>query len=217
MNLPRVLLLASLTTFGALAASASDSPSEPVVEQDLQRIISSVEKKYTSVDTIQANFTQKKRDTFGDMEQDGDVVLQRPTRMRWRFTTGDESEFITDGKTLWIYTKADKQVLRMRDTSQATSTANSFLTSLDSLDEQFKITLIGTDGGPELDLVPREAGMYKRIRLALDEDLVLRGVVFTDAYDNVTDITFRDVKLNSKVDTSIFSFEVPDGVKVIDN
>lgn len=196
----------------AVAAEASAAGAAQVAD-----IVSAVEKKYAEVQTIQANFTQSKRDAFGDIQQDGDVVLQRPARMRWRFTTGDESEFVTDGGTLWIYTKADNQVLRMRDTSQATSTANSFLTSLDSLDELFKITLIDQKGGPTLELVPREPGMYKRIRLALDPELVLRRVVFTDAYDNVTDLSFRDVRLNGKVDPAMFTFQVPSGATVIDN
>lgn len=215
-----MFLLGSLITFGGLAAAASDSEggdSAAASESELQRIIKSVEEKYAGVETIQASFTQAKRDSFGKVEQDGDVVLQRPTRMRWRFTTGEESEFITDGETLWIYTKADNQVLRMRDTSQATSTANSFLTSLDSLDEQFKIALTSQVDGPVLDLVPREPGMYKRIKLSLDDDLVLRGVVFTDSYDNVTDISFRNVRLNGQVESSIFTFEIPKGVTVIDN
>ena len=167
--------------------------------------------------TIQAAFTQSKSDAFGKVEQDGDVVLQRPTRMRWRFTTGEQSEFVTDGGTLWIYTKADNQVLRMTDTSQATNTANAFLTSLDSLDEMFVVTLVAQDAGPTLDLVPREATMYKRIRLSLDPSLVLRAVVFTDVYDNVTDLRFRDVKLNGPVDPSIFTFVAPAGAAVIDN
>jgi outer membrane lipoprotein carrier protein len=214
----KLLRLAVLATFVSTVAGASEaSASPPAAASEVSQIISSVEKKYSQVHTIQAAFTQAKRDTFGAMQQDGDVVLQRPARMRWRFTSGDQSEFVTDGDTLWIYTKADNQVLRMRDTSAATTTANSFLTSLDSLDEMFTVTLVGRDGGPTLDLVPREAGMYKTIRLSLDTALVLRGIVFTDVYDNVTELSFRDVRLNGQVDAAAFKFVPPAGATVVDN
>lgn len=223
MNHSRLLLPAlalawlSVAPATSLAADPPPAGEAQATESQLAALVDAVEKKYSGVDTIRAEFTQAKADTFGKVTQDGDLVLQRPTRMRWRFTSGDESEFVTDGGTLWIYTKADNQVLRMRDTAQATSTANTFLTSLDSLDELFTIKLVDRSDGPVLDLVPREQGMYKRIRLSLDKDLVLRGVVFTDAYDNVTDLSFRDVELNSKVDPSVFTFEVPEGATVIDN
>jgi outer membrane lipoprotein carrier protein len=215
----RIFLVLGLA-FASVVPTGTSHATEPAAQgapADVSRIIASVEKKYADVHTIQAAFTQSKSDAFGKVEQDGDVVLQRPTRMRWRFTTGEQSEFVTDGGTLWIYTKADNQVLRMTDTSQATNTANAFLTSLDSLDEMFVVTLVAQDAGPTLDLVPREATMYKRIRLSLDPSLVLRAVVFTDVYDNVTDLRFRDVKLNGPVDPSIFTFVAPAGAAVIDN
>lgn len=212
---------ARLLLTSVLVALAAPAVATPVVATsaaaELAPIVTSVEEKYAQVTTIEAKFTQVKKDVFGKIQQDGDVVLKRPTKMRWRFTSGDESEFVTDGSTLWIYTKADNQVLLIEDTSQATSTANTFLTSLDSLDETFEITLIENDAGPSFDLKPRQPGMYKNIKLSLDAQLVIERVVFTDAYDNVTDIAFKDVTLNGDVDDSAFVFKVPDGAKVLKN
>ena len=209
MKLVRLLMSTAI-----IAIAAPAMAEEPV---DLSAMVASVEQKYAQVTTIEAKFTQVKKDAFGKIQQDGDVVLKRPTKMRWRFTSGDESEFVTDGSTLWIYTKADNQVLLIEDTSQATSTANTFLTSLDSLDETFDIKLLESEGGPSFDLKPRQEGMYTNIKLSLDADLVLSRVVFTDAYSNVTDIAFKDVKLNGNVDDASFVFKVPEGATVLKN
>jgi chaperone LolA len=209
------LLLTSVLV--AVATPALAEEPAPAASAQLSGIVDSVEQKYAKVTTIEAGFTQVKKDAFGKIQQDGDVILKRPTKMRWRFTSGDESEFVTDGSTLWIYTKADNQVLQIEDTSQATSTANTFLTSLDSLDETFVIRLLSNTAGPTFDLVPRKPGMYKNIRLSLTPELVLSRVIFTDAYDNVTDISFRDVKLNGTVDDSVFVFKVPTGATVLKN
>ncbi|MFK7929569.1 MAG: outer membrane lipoprotein chaperone LolA [Myxococcota bacterium] len=197
--------------------AAEPAPASAVVSPELKGIIDAVEARYAKVNTIKAGFTQIKKDAFGEVKQDGDVVLQRPTKMRWRFTSGDESSFVTDGSTLWIYTKADNQVLRISDTSQATSTANTFLTSLDSLDELFTITLVDNSDGPTLEMVPRTEGMYTSIRLSLDAKYTLKQVIFNDTYGNVTDLAFRDVKLNESVDAKVFVFEPPAGATVIDN
>lgn len=212
--LSSLLLVVGLASSPALAQDPA--PATPSA-QEVADVIAKVEAKYAKVETIQANFSQTKKDAFGKTEQDGDVALKRPTKMRWRFTTGEQSQFVTDGDTLWIYTKADNQVLRIADTSKATSTANTFLTSLDSLDEVFKVTLVENEDGPTLDLVPREEGMYKSIQLGLDAELKLASAVFTDQYGNVTDIRFRDVKLDGDLPDSTFVFTPPEGATVIDN
>ena len=158
-----------------------------------------------------------KKDSFGKVEQTGDVVLKRPNKMRWRFTSGDEQVFVSDGSTLWIYTKAENQVLRITDTSQANAAANTFLTSLDSLDELFDPKIVATESGHTLDLTPKSSGMYKSIRLSLTDELVLSQAIFEDQYGNVTDLSFQGVVLNGNVEDTVFVFQPPDGATVIDN
>ena len=215
------VVLAGLLPAPALAAEPSAA--EPATTEaassgaDIQERINAIEAHYSKVDTIQANFVQKKKDAFGAVTQEGDIVLKRPTKMRWRFTSGDEQMFVTDGKTLWIYTKADNQVMRITDTSQATSTANTFLTSLDSLDELFDIKLLSEEEGQTFELTPKKSGMYKKIELSLDDELALKRVVFTDEYGNVTDLSFDKVVENGPVDEKVFTFVPPEGAKVIDN
>lgn len=216
----RALVLGS--ALALTAPSFAQEPAEPAsageaLAPEVQAVVDKIEARYKTVDTIQAGFTQVKRDAFGEVQQQGDLVLQRPTKMRWRFTTGDEQMFVSDGSTLWIYSKAENQVLRISDTSQASSTANTFLTSLDSLDELFHIEAMSDDSGHTLKLVPRKKGMYKRIQLSVTPELVLRRAVFEDEYGNVTDLSFKDVVLDGTVDPKTFVFEVPEGAKVIDN
>lgn len=221
-SLRSLALLSALALTSSIGAYGQDAEGEaatpPVVEdQSYKPVVEKIEAKYKTVETIQASFTQVKKDAFGEVAQDGDLVLRRPNQMRWRFTTGTEQLFVSDGSTLWIYTKAENQVLRISDTSAANSTANTFLTSLDSLDEVFNVKLISQEAGATLELIPRQQGMYRSILLSVDEAQVLKNVKFVDQYDNVTDLTFRDVKLNAPVESSVFQFVPPDGSTVIDN
>lgn len=211
MNPARLLFAATVACLGlagapALAAGPAPTPVQaPSDEGAVAAIVSAVEARYAKVETISAAFTQTKTDAFGKVVQDGALVLARPARMRWHFTTGEERLMGSDGKVLWVWSKADDFYSEYDVPADAAKTSENFLTSLDSLDEQFTVTLVSQDGGPTLDLVPRKKGQIARMRLELSDDLTVERVVFTDVYDNVTELAFRDVKLNPNVDPALFA------------
>lgn len=204
-------LVASASEAPQTDAAASGAPSDPAA---VDAVIQAVEARYAKVDTIRADFTQVKRDaTFGDVSQDGFVVVARPARMRWEFTTGDQQVFATDGQTLTIWTRADDYYQQLPDSTSGSTTVQGFLTSLDQLDEVFTVTLVegavGQGAGPVLDLVPRKAGAIARIRLDLDAELTVEQVVMTDTYGNITDLTFRDMVFGQPVGDALFKFDKP--------
>lgn len=217
LSLGALLLAAPALATEPVSASTAEVETSPGLDPAVQAVVDKIEAKYKTVDTIEATFVQAKKDSFGEVKQEGDLVLRRPTKMRWRFTSGDEQMFVSDGSTLWIYTKAENQVLKISDTSQASSSANTFLTSLDSLDEIFMIAALPDESGHTLALTPRGGSMYKRIQLSVTAELVLERAIFEDKYGNVTDLAFADVVLNGQVDPKTFVFEIPEGAKVIDN
>ena len=78
--------------------------------EDTKAIVAAVESKYAGVTAMSATFVQTTHsDMFGDEKQGGNVLLKRPKQMYWDF--GDK-QFVTDGKTMWVYTQADNQVIR---------------------------------------------------------------------------------------------------------
>jgi len=210
---PFTAAFAPLVTASILVATSGVAHAADPAGDSVTTVVSAVEARYAAVGSIQANFTQVKTDSFGEMKQAGDVVVDRPNRMRWRFTTGDESVFATDGKTLTLFNKASNYYQQMPDNTADNATAQGFLTSLDTLDEVFAVSLVdGTSlsgEGPTLDLVPHKAGALSNIRLDLSSELVLERLILTDTYGNVTDIHFADVVLNGAVDSSIFNFPHP--------
>ena len=217
------LAFATVLTGLALAATAAPAhaaePEAATVENaastdSISQIVTAVESRYAKVQTIQAKFTQVKKDAFGTVSQDGDVVVARPTKMRWRFLTGDEQIFATDGETLTIYAKADNYYQQMPDSTSGSDSVQGFLTSLDRLDEIFEVSLVDggltADAGPTLHLVPRKPGAVASIRLDLDKALIVEQVVMTDSYGNVTDLTFSEVVYDKPIDDAIFKFAQSD-------
>lgn len=200
-----------LISFAALLAVTSAH----AVDRDA--LIKQLEAKYADVGSMQADFTQTvKSELFGEETQSGQLKVKRPKMMRWSF--GDDKLFVTDGTTMWIYTKADQQVIRYDDISGSSSATDSLLQSLDKLDELFDVKLLASsDEGHELELAPKnvEDSQFKMVKLVLDSALLVKTVGITDQFDNVTDLSFTAVRLGEPMGDDQFSFDVPDGVEVI--
>lgn len=188
----------------------------PAFAEDATSLVQAVEAKYSKVQAMQADFVQvSKNEMFGETKETGQLTLKRPKQMFWNFTGGEKKQFVTDGKTMWVYSAESNQVIRYDDISQASSTADSLLSSLDSLDEVFQVTVVPDSAGHTLDLAPKKQGNVKKLHLELSPDLLVEKVVITDSFDSVTELQFSDVKLNVTVPDSMFQFQVPAGAEVI--
>lgn len=202
---------------GALFALGLVLPALAVASppQTAEEAVAAVEAKYAGVDVMSAQFTQTVHNPlFGDDVQSGEVVLARPTKMRWTFGEG-EREFVTDGSTMWVYSRADNQVIQYAGFTPSAGGAESLLSSLDTLDEIFDVQLVSSTP-TVLTLTPHDQGMFKQVRLTLDAELVVDEVVITDLQDNTTELDFADMQLNTPAPDSLFAFEAPEGATVID-
>lgn len=205
-------ILRALMAIVLVAYTVVGTPAQSVEPAEL---IKQVETKYEKVTSIRAEFSQTTRNAlFGEETVGGTVVLKRPGMMRWEF--GDQKLFVTNGSKMWIYTAEDKQVIEYDDISSQRGAADSLLTSLDKLDEMFKIEVLSsTDAGHTIKLLPNDEGQFKNVVLTVDAELMVQKIVITDTFDNTTEIVLKNVELNAKADDSLFTFAVPDGVDVI--
>lgn len=211
------LLLASLLVCSpALAQDFATLTSAP-------EIVKAVESVYGGVEALQAEFVQVSRSAaLGDEQrQKGRVVVKRPRKMRWEFTAPDKKLFMTDGETMWIWSPSDNQVIVYKDFSANGSDVTGLLSDLNKLNELFSVELVqevGNDRTYVLDLTPKsaDAGNFKQLRISFTKrKLLVDRVLLTDQFDNVTDLTFTQVKLDAKVDDESFSFQIPAGAEVI--
>ncbi len=216
----RSFLALLLTSFMfASPALAQDFGSLSTVDE----IVKAVEGVYSGVEALQADFVQISRSAaLGDEQrQKGRVVVKRPRKMRWEFTSPDKKLFLTDGSTMWIWSPADNQVIVYKDFSASGSDVTGLLSDLNKLNELFEVELVAGEGGDRsyvLDLTPKsaEAGNFKQLRISFTKrHLLVDRVLLTDQFDNVTDLTFSQVKLDAKVDEDSFVFQVPAGAEVI--
>ena len=211
------LLLISLLACGT--ALAQDVAAMSSVDE----IVTAVEGVYSEVEALQADFVQVSRSAaLGDEQrQKGSVVVKRPRKMRWEFTSPDKKLFLTDGETMWIWSPADNQVIVYKDFSANGSDVTGLLSDLNKLNELFEVELVADEGDDRayvLDLTPKnaDAGNFKQLRISFTKRrLLVDRVLLTDQFDNVTDLSFSAVKLDANVDDGSFAFQIPEGAEVI--
>jgi outer membrane lipoprotein carrier protein len=195
-------------------ADATDS-SDP---QTVQEIVQAVERTYTNVQSIRADFTQTSRSmAMGEQRQKGKVLLKRPRKMRWAFTQPDDREFVTDGQTMWIWSAHDNQVIVTGDFASQSGDMPQLLDDLSKLDEMFDIVMLpGTDQAHVLSLTPKKKASFKKLELVLEKKkYTLEKVTMTDNFDGVVELAFTQMKLNPELADSSFTFSIPPGAQVI--
>jgi len=212
------LALAATGALPVVASAEAPAPAATPADGKVDEVLKRIQSKYEAVEVVQARFAQKSSSPlYGEAEQTGSLTVQRPKKMRWDFE-GDGKQFISDGTTMWVYSKNDNQVIRYTDFGSQSSSADAILQSMDKLGELFDVTLLEGEG-VVLGLVPKDEAskaQVKSIRLGLSSELDLREVVVTDAYDGVTTLSFETVTLGGSVAPDTFQFKVPEGAEVVD-
>jgi chaperone LolA len=211
---------AGLAGPAAAAADAGPDPGECV-----DGAVAAIQARYEKVSDLSASFVQTARPVaFGGMaggEQvsRGTVVFAKPGKMRWHYTQPEPSLVVSDGQTLWIHDPAHAEVHRMRVTEGYLSgAAIQFLVGEGDMRRDFTITGVACSSETsELELVPKTDVAFEKLRIVAERASgELRRTTIYDLLGNVTEVEFSDVRANLGPDDSVFRFEIPPGLEVID-
>jgi outer membrane lipoprotein carrier protein len=192
---------------------------EPATEaEDAADLVRKIEARYASIRTLSAEFVQKvSSPIYGDDSQAGTLLLERPNRMRWQFTGEEGRLFVADGQWLWMYSPADRQVVKAPQVEGAGGT-DVLLESLAHLSERFTPTFTPPPPGGtwHLVLVPRDPKHpYRRYEVGLSADFSLEQLILVDPQNTVTRLDFRAVQLGGVPPGDAFTFVPPPGVEVV--
>ncbi len=198
------------------------APGDPCLE----RAVAAVERRYASVRDLRANFAQiTKSATLGmrrlssPIERTGTVEFAKPGKMRWSYEHPEPSVVTSDGRTLWIYDPAAREVQKMSVGEGILSgAAIQFLLGEGDMRRDFHVALIAcAEDAVDLELAPRSDATYEKLRVRIDPetgDLVRSTIV--DLFGNVTEVAFSEIRVNLGPEPGAFVFEPPDGVRVIE-
>ncbi len=204
------LLLLSAT---AQCAKAANGSGEVMLE--------ALKKKYATVSTISADFTEVSRHgaTGTTTTASGRLYLKKPAMTKWVYDAPENDVLTSDGTTLWYYQKELSQVIKTPAGQGVPLVVTRLLTTISRLDEEFEVSVSarGEDNPWELWLKPnKEMANVKSIRLEVDrDDLLVVKTVIEDVFGVSTEIRLTNIAVDGDIDDGFFEFKVPKGVKVI--
>lgn len=217
------LRVALLSIFLGTSVSWGAPPAAPADPTNVTELVAAVESTYAGVNSLRADFVQVTRSaTMGqETRQRGKVQLERPRKMRWDFQQPEASSFVTDGKTMWVYSEANNQVIVSAVAAGSQSGMTQLLDDLNQLDELFVVALVDGAGNAAktsyvIDLTPKTQANFKRLRLTLSKrKYEVQQVLMTDQFDNQVDLSFSQIKFNQDIPDATFNFQVPANAQVI--
>ena len=190
-----------------------------------QDLAQALQRKYDALRDFSADFVHAYRGGVlkKEITERGQLIVKRPGKMRWQYTSPEEKLFVSDGVKLYSYIPQDKQVMvsSMPRDDRATTPAL-FLVGKGNLVRDFSSALVepgrGAPAGTRaLKLVPTSAQPeYDWLVLEVGaQSLELRGLATVDAQGGQSRFSFTNLKENTGVVDKEFAFKIPRGVDVV--
>jgi outer membrane lipoprotein carrier protein len=170
------------------------------------------------VETLSARFEQRLIDAAGELVEvsSGTLDIRRPGQFRWVYAEPYEQRLIADGRNIWNY---DIDLAQVTVKPQAEALANTpalLLGGSDAALAEFEYV----DGYEHAGLTwirmrPLDTSSgFRQVELAFTGDELTR-MVFLDNLDQTTLVSLYDVVVDEPIPSSVFEFDVPDGVDVV--
>jgi outer membrane lipoprotein carrier protein len=216
-------LALALSGIAAASPAAADAPARPKLAC-ADGAASALQRRYETVRDLEADFEQTTRSVAlgrsgAVAKSRGSVVFAKPGRMRWTYVEPEPSLVVSDGKELWIYDPASREAQRLVVTEAYLSgAALSFLLGEGEILRDFVVEARECEETAALlDLVPREPATYERLEARIDlRSGELLETTVIDLLGNATTVALRDLRVNRDPDASLFHFEPPPGVRVLE-
>ena len=212
---------------GLLAAAATTAAATTAGAQDAPAIVGRSSRVYRSLSSLKADFVQVIDNPMIDSaESRGTLVQAGPDKLAMRFTDPPGEAVVIDGQSVWIYTPSTTpgQVIRTAVPSGGPVYGYNMLAwLLDRPAERYTASYVRGDklNGRSVDvvqLVPSVPDLpFERAVLWLDrEDGLPRRLEIAERSGSERTLTLSKVRVNQSLPERTFRFEVPSGVRVVD-
>lgn len=185
-----------------------------------QDVLDNVKKKYDSISDAQLKFSQRTRFELSKLEQNVTGILLLKKTNKYRVETDDQT-IVTNGETVWSYTASNKQVLIDHfKMDENTISPEHVLTGAPA---EFTSTLLGKEKIGKVDvailkLVPQnDQSLVRMMKLWVDNATwLIKKAEITDVNGKQTEYVVTEVKINTGLPDSRFTYQVPEGTEVVD-
>ena len=217
MGYPPVMMLFLGIVLGFLQITATQP------EKNLNAIITGVDRTFAQMTDFEADFVQVFEDSLNRRYQEsGHLYLKRPRKMRWEIQTPEGKLLISDGKAVFLYVPADRQVTKdVISDAIADRMPLMFLVGRSDLRKEFdQIVLLNTKpfvpGTRVMRMFPRRKTDLKEIVMEVDPgNYHVRRLLLAHADGSRSEFLFTNISLNKGLRDALFDFKIPSGVEVL--
>jgi len=206
----------------ALAVTIASAESSATENRSGDQIVDSLQKNYDATVDFVADFRQETevKTLNRKLKASGKLYFKRPGKMLWRYEEPKGQFVLADGKNLYFYQPEQNQVIKSPLKNAFRSDIPlSFLLGLGNLKKEFSATLKGIEENQYvLHLEPKgELGGFSEVLVGVGRSTSdIDWVSVRDAAANVTTIRFSAMRKGVGVQESLFRFQVPDGVDIVE-
>ncbi len=206
-----LLLLAAALLPTAISAQQT-SPSA-------EALASRVNRHYNQLHSLKAGFSENYQGMGVKRTESGTLLLLKPGRMKWDYTSPSGKVFLLDGKYAWFYTRGDPQVERIpaKELDDLRSPLRFLLGHTELKKEMNSLTIAPAPNGC-FTLTGQPNGQEQRIKrltLAVTPEGTIVAIEIEETDGALTRFTFTGEQTNLPIPAGTFQFTPPPGVPVV--
>jgi outer membrane lipoprotein carrier protein len=175
--------------------------------------------KLGHIQAMRADFSQQliSADGVSLQKSSGEMMFARPGKFRWHTLKPFEQLSVSDGQQLWIYDQ-DLQQVMIRPVAGQVKDSPALLLSGDAqgISQAFQVTGRQPKANQWYFLLKPKAkdSLFERVSLTFVGNK-LSHMVLVDSLGQQTEVTFSDIVINPQLKASLFHFQPPSGVDII--
>jgi len=206
----------------ALLSSRLNAQRPPSSAQapDVHALAQRVDQHYNKLHSLKAGFTETYVGLGMHRRESGSLLLLKPGRMRWDYSSPAGKLFLLDGKYAWFYAEGDAQVQRIEAKKlDDLRSPLRFLLGHTQLEKELTDLSLKPAPNGEFTLTGQPKGQEKRIprlTLTVTKDGAITAMEIEEIDGAITGFIFTGEVPNAAVPPDAFHFSPPAGVPVID-
>jgi outer membrane lipoprotein carrier protein len=206
----QLLLVAALLSAGLAAQKPSPTAKE---------LAARVDRHYNQLHSLKAAFSETYQGMGVKRTESGTLLLLKPGRMKWDYSSPAGKLFLLDGKYAWFYTRGDPQVQRIpaKQLDDLRSPLR-FLLGHTELEKEMGSLTLAAVGNGNFTLTGQPKGQEQRIQrltLTVTAAGTIIAIEIEETDGALTHFTFTGEEPNGPVPADTFHFTPPAGVPVV--
>ena len=186
----------------------------------LSSLLGKLENRYNKVKTLEVLFIETYTPPGkAPRTESGKLLLRKPGRMRWDYEQPKGKLFVSDGKSLWLYTPADNRAEKMKlQESEDMRAPLAFLLGRLNFDKDFRNLQARPDAaGTRITAEPKTDNLpYTAVEFVVAPDYQIREVKVTGFDNSILAFAFDREKVGPPFDAKLFQFKAPPGAQVVE-